>query len=572
VRTRTAWVLVAGVAAVAIGAATVGGLALMLRGRQSGSASWGSDRYLYLDLQGELPEQPSSELGSFLERRPPSLKALVESLDRAASDPKITGIVMRVGFMSDAGWGKVQELRDAVQRFRKSGKPALAHLEFSGNKEYYLASACSKVYAVPTALLDVTGLATEVTFFKGTLDKVGVEAQFEGIGRYKNAPNQFTESAFTDAHREQMNALLDSLYEQFLSGIAEGRGKSREQVQAILDEGPYDGTSARQAGLVDDLLYRDQLEDKLKDAEKVSPARYVKSSRGFSMDGRPKLALVYAVGEIIPGDSQGGGPFGGGFAGSDTVAAALREAREDDSVKAIVLRVDSPGGSGTASDVIWREVELARKSKPVVASMGDTAASGGYYIAMGTDAIVAHPGTITGSIGVFGGKFSLRGLYDKIGLSKETVARGRRAGMFTEYRPWTDDERARIRTLLETFYVDFVTKAAKGRDKSYDDVHAVAQGRVWTGSEALRLGLVDRLGGLDAAVDVAKEKAKIDRKQEVRLVVLPERKGLIETLLERQEEGVQSMLPADVRAVLRWATLLGDGQPLARLPFELRVR
>jgi protease-4 len=290
------------------------------------------------------------------------------------------------------------------------------------------------------------------------------------------------------------------------------------------------------------------------------------------MDGRPKLALVYAVGEIIPGDSQGGGPFGGGFAGSDTVAAALREAREDDSVKAIVLRVDSPGGSGTASDVIWREVELARKSKPVVASMGDTAASGGYYIAMGTDAIVAHPGTITGSIGVFGGKFSLRGLYDKIGLSKETVARGRRAGMFTEYRPWTDDERARIRTLLETFYVDFVTKAAKGRDKSYDDVHAVAQGRVWTGSEALRLGLVDRLGGLDAAVDVAKEKAKIDRKQEVRLVVLPERKGLIETLLERQEEGVQSMLPADVRAVLRWATLLGDGQPLARLPFELRVR
>ncbi len=569
-RRRTVWVLVAGVAAVAIGAAAVGGLALVLRG-QSGGGSFGGNSYLYFDLTTEIPDQPPSELGSFLEKRAPSLKALVESFDRAATDDRVKAVVLRVGFLPDSGWGKVQELREAVSRFRKSGKPAYAHVEFCGNKEYYLASACTRVYAVPTALMDVTGLASEVLFLRGTLDKLGVQAEFEGVGRYKNAPNRYTETGFTDAHREQMEALLDSLFEQYLSGIAEGRGKTRAQMQAVLDAGPYDGRAALAAGLVDELIYGDQIEERLPKAERVTPARYIRSGRGFSFDSRPKLALVYAIGDIVPGESQSS-PFGGSFAGSDTVAAALREARKDSSIKAIVLRVDSPGGVGTAADVIWREVELAKKAKPLVVSMGDLAASGGYYIAMGSHGIVAQPGTITGSIGVFSGKFNLRGLYDKIGVTKEIVARGRHAGLFSEYRPWTEEERLRIRSLNEAFYSDFVGKAAKGRGKSYDDVHAIAQGRVWTGAEALRHGLVDRLGGLEAAVELAKEKAKIGRDQGVRLVVLPERKGLIDTLLERQEEGVQSALPSDLRALLQWALVLADGQPLARLPFELRVR
>jgi protease-4 len=566
---RTAWVLVAGVAAVAVGAAGVGALALVLRGSKGG-VSFNQDSYLYLRLEGEVPEQPPSDFGSFLERRPASLRTLMQSLDRAAADPKVRAVVVRVSVLPDSGWGKVQELRDAITRFRKSGKPAYAHLEVCGNKEYYLATACTKIYAVPTALLEVTGLHSEVMFFRNTLDKLGVQAQFEGVGKYKNAPNQFTETGFTGPHREQMEALLDSVYQQYVAAIAAARGKTPEEVQAIVDAGPYEGRDALQAGLVDELLYEDQIEDRLK-AERVTPGRYVRSGGGFGLDGRPKVALVYAVGDIAPGESQNG-PLGSELAGSDTVAGAIRDARKDDSIKAIVLRIDSPGGSGTASDVIWREVGLARKNKPVVVSMGDVAASGGYYIAMGSDAIVAQPSTITGSIGVFGGKFSLRGLYDKLGVTKELLSRGQRAAMFTEYRPWTDDERQRIRTLMVSFYRDFVGKVAQGRKKSFEDVDAVAQGRVWTGSDALQHGLVDQLGGMDVALDVDKQKAHIGRDQDVSVVILPERKGLLDMLMERQEEGASDALPSDARALLRWARLLRDSQVLARLPFDLKIR
>jgi len=567
---RTAWFLVAGVAALAIGAAGVGVLALMLRGGGGGVAS-GS--YLYLDLDGAVPDQPpSSDLGNLFERRPPSLRALVDGLDRAAGDARVSAVVLRVGSLPDAGWATVQELRDGVARFRRSGKPAYAFVETCGNKEYYLATACTKVYAVPTALIDITGLSAEVTFLRGSLDKLGVQAQFEGVGKYKNAPNQFTEKGFTEPHREQMEALIGALDEAYVSAIAKSRNKTEEQVRAAVDAGPYDGHSALRAGLVDELIYYDQLQDKLHSAQQLGAARYAREARGFGFDNRPKVAVVYAVGEIVSGDSQSS-PFGGSVAGSDTVSRALRQAADDTSVRAIVLRVDSPGGSGTASDVIWREVQRARKKKPVVVSMGDLAASGGYYIAMGSDAIVAQPGTITGSIGVFGGKFSLRGLYDKLGLSQETITRGQHADIFSEYRPWTDEERAKIRELMTDFYKEFVTKAAEGRHRTYDQIHEVAQGRVWTGQEALTHGLVDRLGGFDVALQVVKEKAGIGKDQEVHLVLLPERKGLLEQLLERQDEDVEArVLPRDIRAVLHWARVLGDGRPTARLPFNLRIR
>jgi protease IV len=569
-RRRTAWILAASVLAVSLGAAAVGALALLLKGR--GGLGFGGKSYLLLSLDGSIPEQPSADLGSLLERRPVSLRTLVESLERAAADPKVSAVVVRVGTLPDAGWGKVQELRDALARFRKSGKPAYAHLEFCGNKEYYLATACSKIYALPTAILDVSGLSAEVMFFRKGLDKLGVEAQFEGVGKYKNAPNQFTESSFTEPHREQMEAIVDSLFQQYLTGIAAGRGKTLEEVKAVVDGGPYDATGALRAGLVDELLYRDQLEVRLKEAEGITPARYVKGARGFSFDGRPKIALVYAVGEIATGESQNGS-FGGSVAGSDTVSGALRQAREDDAVKAVLFRVDSPGGFGPAADAIWREVALASKSKPVVVSMGDYAASGGYYVSMASDVIVAEPGTLTGSIGVFSGKFSLRGLYDKLGISKEVLSRGKNASLYSEYRPWSSEERAKVRAMNVAFYQEFVKKAAEGRKTSYAALDAVAQGRVWTGAEALEHGLVDRLGGLDAALLAAKEKAGIAPGREVEIVVLPERKGLIETFLERQEDDVAAgVLPSDLRLLLRFVRVLGDGAPMARLPFDLRIR
>lgn len=569
---RTKWILASSVLAVAVGAAAVGALALLVRNPSAAGSLWGGESYLDIRLEGELPEAPAQDFGSFLERRPTSLRTLVESLDRAAKDPQVKALVVRVGFLPDAGWGKVQELRDGIARFRKSGKPAYAHLEFCGNKEYYLATACSRIYALPTAILQVSGLEAEVTFFRNTLDKLGVEAQFEGVGKYKNAPNTFTESSFTAPHREQMDALLDSLFDQYVSAIAAGRGKTRDEVLALIDNGPYDGEGALKAGLVDELLYKDQIDGRLQGTDRVTPGRYARASRGFGLDGRPKVALVYAVGDIMPGESQAGS-FGDGTAGSDTISSALREARNDDAIKAIVLRVDSPGGFGPAADVIRREVQMARETKPVVVSMGDLAASGGYYITIGSSAIVAEPGTITGSIGVFSGKFSLRGLYDKIGVTKEILARGRNASIFTEYRPWTAEERAKIRTQNVAFYEDFVRKVAAGRGRSFEEVDAVAQGRVWTGVDALHQGLVDRLGGLSEALDVAREKAKIAKDSEISLVVLPPHRGFLEMLWQRQEEeGVEQALPRDLRALLAWVRALAVDGPMARLPFQLRVR
>jgi len=567
---RTAWILVAGVAAVALGAAAVGAVALFLRSQAGGAPVFAGNNYLALELSGEIPEEPPAEMSLF-ERRPPSLRTLVESIGRAARDPKVSAMLVRVSSLEGAGWGKTQELRDALVRFRNSGKPAYAHLEFVGNKEYYLATACTKVYALPTAIVNVSGLSAEVMFFRKTLDKLGIQAQFEGVGKYKNAPNTFTESAFTAPHREQMEALLDSLYGQFQSGLASARGLSPEEVRKVVDGGPYDARGALEAGLVDELLYRDQVDQRLKGAERLTPGRYAKASRGFGFDSRPKIALVYTVGDIITGQSQGGG-FAGTFAGSDTIAGALRDARQDDEIKAIILRVDSPGGFGPAADAIRREVQLAQKVKPVVVSMGDYAASGGYYVTIGSAAIVAEPGTITGSIGVFSGKFSLRGFYDKIGVTKEVLTRGANSALFSEYQPWTADERAKVRQQNVAFYEDFVRKVADGRKKTYAEIDAIAQGRVWTGAEALRQGLVDRLGGLDTAIEVARQKAQIGA-TDVNLVVMPPRKSFLETLWERQQEDeLDSVMPREIRAFLRWARAFAGDGPIARLPFDLLVR
>ncbi len=567
-RKRTAWVLAAAVTALALGAAAVGAVALLLRGSGSRLAL-GATPYLALEVSGDLPEETSSGFAGLFEDRAPSLRGLVEAVDRAASDPQVKGLVLRVGPLA-TGWARVAELRDALLRFRRSGKPSWAQLEVAGSPEYYLATGCGKIAAAPTALLDISGLAAEVTFYRGTLDKLGVEAQFEGVGKYKNAPNQYTEKAFTEPHREQMEALVGSLFDNFVRGVAEARGLTPDQVRAAVDEAPFDGERAKARGLVDEVLYRDQVEARLGISGRVGPARYLKAARGMGFGSRPVVALVYAVGTIVSGESQSS-PLGGGLVGSDTLVRGLREAVEDGAVRAIVLRVDSPGGSGTASDAVWREVGIARRSKPVVVSMGDYAASGGYYISMNADAIVAGPATITGSIGVFSGKFSLRGLYAKLGLSEDVVQRGRFARLFSSSRPWDEEERARVREMNRAFYTTFVTKAAEGRRKTKEEIEAVAQGRVWSGSDALAAGLVDQLGGLDVAVSVARKKARITG--EAGVVVYPAKKGLFDLLLERQDEDVAlRLLGPRAGSLLRWMSALGEGGPIARLPFELSVR
>jgi protease-4 len=571
---RTAWVVAAAVAALALGAAAVGLVALVVRGGAPSMAWPAGAQYLAIEVGGDLAEEPARGLTGLLESHPPSLRALTEAIDRAARDEKVKGLLLRVGSL-EVGWARLAELRDALIRFQRSGKPSWAHLEQAGNQEYYLATGCRKIAASPTALLDISGLAAEVTFYKGTLDKLGIEAQFEGIGKYKNAPNQFTERGFTAPHREQMEALVGSLFDSYVKAISDARSLELDAVRRLVDDGPFDSARAKAAGLVDELLYRDEVEARIGAHHPIGARRYVKSSRGFGFGSKPEIALVYAVGTIVPGESGSTG-FMGDLAGADTIVRGLREAVSRSSVRAVILRVDSPGGSGTASDAVWREMGLARQKKPVIVSMGDYAASGGYYISMSSDAIVAEPGTITGSIGVFSGKFSLAGLYRKIGISEGAVVRGRHARLFSSSEPWNQEERQRVRELNRSFYTAFVSKAAEGRRRTEAEIESVAQGRVWTGAEALAAGLVDRLGGLDVAVALAREKGGIAKGQEAQLVVVPEPKGFLELLMERQDDDVATRLvgarTARAAGVLRWARQLAEGGPIVRMPFDVSVR
>ncbi len=573
-RRRIAWIVAGLAVVISLGAAAAGSVFLALKAGWIGSGTaFGGDVYLSYELDGEVSEQPpDGSIGALFETRRPTVRGIVESLDRGSADPKVKGAILHVSGLPGVGWGRAREMRDAVLRFRRSGRPIYAHIEQATNVEYFVASAATKIYAVPTAMIALTGLSAEVMFFRGTLDKLGVQAQFVGVGKYKNAPNQYTETGFTDPHREQIEALVGGLFEEYVSGVAEARERTREDVEGLLAAGPYDAQKALTAGLLDGVMYRDEIDARMGTAKKATPGRYLKSARGLGFGGS-RIALVFVSGEIVDGRS-GSSALGGSYAGSETVAAAIREAREDSSVKAIVLRVDSPGGSGTASDVIWREVTKARQSKPVVASMGDYAASGGYYVAMGADEIVAEPGTITGSIGVFGGKLSFSGLYEKIGIRTETVHRGESAGMFSDSRPWTEAEMARLHGLLAAFYDTFLAKAAEGRRRTTEDIHAVAQGRVWTGRDALAHGLVDRLGGLDTAIRAARERAKIAPNENVSVIVVPAPKTFFETVMQRQDDEVElRLLTPELRAVARWAQVLGtSGQPVARLPFELSVR
>jgi protease IV len=361
---------------------------------------------LYLPIDPDLSEiEPGGVVSQFIGQEP-TLRSLIDGLRKAAVDSRIKSVVIlpRGG---GALWGKVQEVREAILEFRRSGKPIIAYLEYGAEQEYYLASACDKVYLMPASTLDLRGLATYELFLRGALDKVGAYPDLMHIGDYKTAANTFTEKGFTPAHREMAESLNQDLYAQLLRGIADGRRKSEAEVRAMLDHGPYLARDAVAAGLVDDVAYEDELDDKADlggARQRVDGDKYREVSTGsLGLDKGQKIAVLYLVGVIASGESSYDSP-NGAVTGSDTVLAWLRRVRADKSIRAIVLRIDSPGGSAVASDVIWREVMLTRAAKPVVASMGDVAASGGYYVAMPAHAIVAQPGTLTGSIGVVVGK------------------------------------------------------------------------------------------------------------------------------------------------------------------------
>jgi protease IV len=539
---------------------------------------------LSLEIGGDIAEQPASDVVAYLsDARTPTVRGVIDNLRKAKNDNRVRAVLLKPTTFSSPYWGKIQEIRDALVDFKESGKPLYAYLEYGGDREYFLASAADKVFMMPATTLDLTGVATYQVFLRGTFDKIGVTPDIHHVGDFKTASNQYTEKGYTPSHRAMDEWLNRELYEQIVAAIAHGRKKSDAEVRALIEEGPFLAEHARRAGLVDELLYEDQVAETLKDEsgglstlEADDYARVNVGSSGF--DRGPRIAVIYAIGAIVGGRS-GYDPLNGATVGSETLNEAIRAARKDSSVRAIVLRVDSPGGSATASDAVWRELMLARDDKPLVVSMSDLAASGGYYIAMPGHAIVAQPSTLTGSIGIFGGKFITGGVFEKLGANIDSTSIGKHAEMNSPARPYNEAELKKVTEQLQSFYTQFVGKVAAARGKTPEQINAIAEGRVWTGRQASQNGLVDALGGLGTAIDIAKEKAGIEADDSVQLVVYPEPKTFYELVSEfsgaRQQASMSAWLTTSLSAGEREAlrvlrgpgALFRRGEILALMPF-----
>jgi len=539
---------------------------------------------LVLSPSGDLPEVlPDVVFGP----GELTVRGYVELIRKAKTDTRITGILLRPGSLSSPFWAKIQEVRDALDDFRASGKYVHAWLEYAGDREYYLASAADRVYLLPSATLDLTGIASYELFLRGTFDWIGTFPDFLHVGDYKSAVNTYLEKSFTPAHREMADSLNRSQYEQLVRGIADARKKTEDDVRATIDQGPFLPADALRLGLIDEVAYEDELDDlndDLRGAAFVDAEDYAQVSWAASgVTRRSKVAVINAVGVINSGRS-GFDPVNGAVVGSDSLVEYIREARADRSIRAIVLRVDSPGGSSTASDVIWRELSISRENtRPLIVSMSDLAASGGYYIALAGDAIVAQPGTLTGSIGVYTGKFVTAGSFEKLGANIESVSRGKQAEMYSPDRRFTPDERKKITDSMQSVYDQFVERTAAARHMSPEKVDEVAQGRVWTGEQARQLGLVDELGGLYTAIGLAKQRARIPADEEVELVVFPPRRSVYEVLAEelqsplgrlQERSAADAMLqllgPRErkaLSALLAPSRLFRSGQVLAHMPY-----
>lgn len=498
---------------------------------------------LELDLEREVVQfQPRDPLAQATGSDRLVLHDLTMALERAERDPKVVGLVARLG-AAKIGVADIQEIRAAVMRFRQSGKFAVAFAETFGEFSnglgaYYLATGFDEVWMQPSGDIGLVGLHLESPFLRGVLDKLGVKPRLDQRKECKNAMNMFTEKAMTPAHREAMTKIGEGVYGQFVKAVSEARKLSVEEVRATVDKGPLLGSEAQVAKLVDKLGYRDEFYAAAKqraglNAQLLYLHKYADRVEPLHKKG-PKVALIYGVGGVARGKSSTD-PLSGSFTmGSDTVTAGFRAAIADKDVKAILFRVDSPGGSYVASDAIWQEVGRARRAgKPVVVSMGNVAGSGGYFVAMAADKIVAQPGTITGSIGVLGGKMIPTELWDKIGLSFDAVQLGKNAGFFSMNRDYSPEEWARFQAWLERVYDDFTSKVAQGRKLDKQRVLELAKGRIWTGEDAKALGLVDELGGLHTALKLCKQLTSLTDAQEVELVTFPQEKGAVKQLIEK---------------------------------------
>jgi protease IV len=559
-------------------------------------------RLAMLTLKQSLPET-SGQSGPFSEARL-DLRETLQRLEKAAKDKSVSGVVLNIQ-NPEIGRGKIDELRGAIARFRASGKKIYATLDSGMPADYLVACACNEIVMPESGELILPGVHAEATFYKGLLSKLGIEADFIHIGPYKGAAEPLTNEKFSEPVRENLTSLIDGLYDDLVTTIVKDRPLSIAQAKEVIDTGLISAAKAKELGLIDRVAYSDTLRKELADTYSAEPLVYVENygkkevdtdfsgPMGFfklmqaMMGGTSstsdrkgkKIAVVYALGPITTGKSESD-MFGDSVMGSTTIVEALRKANEDKNVIAIVLRIDSPGGSALASDLIWRETQVIKK--PIVASMGDVAASGGYYIAMGADKIVATPSTVTGSIGVVGGKLAIRGLFDKLGITTETIERGKNSGLFSSSGKFTESQRQAVQKMMEDVYGQFTTKAAKGRKMPVEKLRELAGGRVYTGRQAKENGLVDELGTLHDALIEAKKLAGVEKDTEVKIEVLPEPTNFFESLFGdlgaekevRIGQGLNAMAPEVIEIARRAQRIRAvfDGPAALIMPFELNIK
>jgi len=539
--------------------------------------SVGSNAVLVLRLRGDIPEKPPIELPPLLASAAGPQVTIADvwmSLRKAASDSRIKAVVVEPEGLS-AGWGKIEEIRADLVQFRKSGKPVYAYLRQPGSHEYYVACGADRIYLGPSEPLMLKGLRAEVMYFKNTLDKVGVTVEVEHAGKYKDFGDMFTRSDMSPETREVMSSVVGDIYGNLVDRIAAARHKTPDDVRAIIDQGPFTAPGALKAGLVDELRFEDQMWGELQGAlhsgvpQKLALADYVRVPDPAGSAGNKHVALVVAEGDITRGDPDDDGSENSLTSyGFDKV---LNRVANDSSIKGVIVRIDSPGGEVTASDEIWRQMNLLQQKKPLVISMSDVAASGGYYMAMTGAPIIAYPSTETGSIGVVFGKPVLRGLYNKLGIDKDAVQQGAHADIDSDYTPLSPAEDQILRQGIDESYVDFVSKVAAARHRPYAQIEPVAQGRVWLGSQAQRRGLVDQLGGLDAAVAALKEKAGIPASENVAIDVYPTPRSLLDLLVKRSQPSMLESRLKQVFGSMPYRAWLQGGY-LREMPYWFEVR
>ncbi|MEM7550037.1 MAG: signal peptide peptidase SppA [Bacteroidota bacterium] len=510
-----------------------------------------------------------------------SIVEVKRAINRAAFDDNIEGIYIKASWNAP-GYAMIEEIRNDLIKFKESGKWVIAYGQVFSEKSYYLSSVANQIFLHPVGEMELNGLSSTTAFFKGTFDKLGVEPQIFRVGKYKSFVEPFTLTELSESNREQQQQYLSSLNTHLLQEIGKSRDFSMDQMKELSDGMLVrSSVDALEYGLVDGLKYTDEVLTWIKDEINISEdedietvslnqyASFLNSNRGdYKKD---KIAVIIAEGDIVGGEGDREN------IGGDKFSREIRKARTDDNVKAVVLRINSPGGSALASDVMWREVELTSRVKPVIASMSNVAASGGYYMAMACDTIVAQPNTITGSIGIFGMIFNMESFFeDKLGVTTDVVSTGEFSDLLTVSRPLNDAEKAIIQNMVEEGYETFISKAAEGRDMTVEEINTFAQGRVWTGQDALEVGLVDVLGGYNDAINIAAESAGLEE-DEYRIVYLPRQKPLFEELFEDIVSNVQTYYVEEKYGALtkyvdKAEKMMQYNGIMARLPFDLEIQ